>query len=264
MLPRKCVTMLFCVTLTNSLTGTVAVSADEIHKKHAWVVEAEELTNRLLEITQNRKTKKFPDDYPAMLKLAQERSTVLLRLWEITGAPPICGKEIPHTDSSKNISYYREYIDKHKYLSSEALHKIGLTKCKEALKTRLWLYASNYVMVKASLPKSEFRKTIVHTNPPGMLSLLPLTKESCDRLTKAYSLWLESNKDNFVWDHRLECFRPKSGKYKNTAGLAKALTDTEIDTVETSRAINVWSKKQKEKQQGKKRKRKRKRCQEPF
>ncbi len=238
--------------ITCCLPGVSIVRANEIPKTQMWVEEAKELTNEL-EVLANRMEglrRKLRENleynnYTALGNLVPKRTKIFLKLWKVTGSPPLLDKELPYVDDKKNVHFYRKFIEDNKELSSEALHRIGLKKCQESLKTPLWRYAVDYAANKTTLSKLGLIPSWeVYTNPPGMLHTDPLTQKSRDRLAKAYSKWLESNDEQFIWDVRANCFYPKSGKYKNTAGLANAIMNTKTDTVETSRAIKVWENKQ--------------------
>ncbi len=225
------------VPTTNCQCASAVFGANSADVKQAWVSEAEKLLGKLVLVGKKLNAKLVsPEGLVAILELKNERRTIILKLWEITGAPPVCSSDTLLMPIARNISYYRNFIEKNKDLSPEALHRIGLRKCEESLQAITWYEAWKYIKKTAALSDLEFGFMIL-TNPPG--GMLPLTKGSYKRLSKAYSLWLKSNIDQLVWDSKHECFRPRNGTYVNNSVLHKAFDDIEIDIAEVQRSIRT-------------------------
>lgn len=223
----------------NCQCASAVFGANSTDVKQAWVSEAEKLLGKLVLIEKKLNDKLVsPEDLAAIRELRNERETIILKLWEITGAPPVCSNDIPFISLDRNISYYRNFTEKNKNLSPEALHRIGLRKCEESLQAITWYETWKYIKKTAALSDSEFG-FVIHTNPQGVMTTVPLTKDSYKRLGNAYSLWIKSNIDQLVWDSKHECFRPRNGTYENNSVLHKAFGDTEIDTAEVQRATRT-------------------------
>ncbi len=158
------------VPTTNCQCASAVFGANSADVKQAWASEAEKLLDKLVLIGKKLNDKLVsPEDLVALRELRKERETIILKLWEITGAPPVCSSDIPFIPLARNISYYRTFIEKNNNLSPEALHRIGLRKCEESLQAITWYETWKYIKKTAALSDSEFGFVIL-TNPQGVMT----------------------------------------------------------------------------------------------
>lgn len=224
---RGCVFFVIVIVFSRQLPSSAAEHVRD-EDQQGWVLEAQRLLAGLSRLAKQPRSRGRSSwsltEMPADQGIADR---LLWRLWLATGMPPLLREEDDTFDKYllQNVSAYQEYVDKHRNLPLEQIHRLGLGNAVESFGSPLWYMTLRYLAEKASV-ESEWR-ILVNTTPSRFLTICPMSKAASSRQSAALARWLKDNMELMVWDTVAKRFRPRDGKYVRTKKLfASLLPDT--------------------------------------
>lgn len=187
--------------------------------EHQWVSEAKGLIEELHRLIRATHDHNKLSSFSESLDHLEKADRILWKLWLVTGMPP----QIHDTNRDlrrfleQNTSAYQQYVTEKANLTSEDIHRLGLTNSIASFGSPLWYMTLKYLKKNTGLV-TEWHIEIF-TTPKRFMVTEPLSKRSYRRLSAAMSRWLTANRERLVWNPKTQRFHAKDGEYIETDGL---------------------------------------------
>lgn len=184
-----------------------------------WVLDAYRLIEDLSIVVKQVSETGVYINFADRMTLQEKADRILLRLWLTTGMPPLVEEQgrLPLKLLKQNVFAYTQYVADNSNLTCEEIHRKGLQNAIDAIGSPLWYMTVKYLAATANvMPNWPIE---IHTTPKRLLIAKSLSKEAYERLSHAFSDWLDANKKRMIWNAKGNRFCPQNGGYVGTEEL---------------------------------------------